>query len=920
MGLSSCFILLGSSLVYANSGTTLLDGIYVITSLSDIGNNGHAIGYATADNILYWYKPYYINFSLLILSVGFLFKISAAPFHFWSPDVYDAIPTIVTTFVAIVAKISIFIFLLELVHYTSNSLFSFQYNWTTSLLVSSLLSLVIGTVVGLTQLRIKRLFAYSTIVRQCASSNYGFEKTRHCPIMSPTTDLDKGESLLLNLAYPIKGKIRSKQNDRIASRVVISMVKATLLEVYLLGTSTIGSWLVCNRSCIIKGFYVIVRNLMGWYNRIRITYLNVKSEQPKEIWRLNEGTLGLPKAKNGYGNRAIVVPLNSFCLNLSSQGNPWVMERIAGQKVRGFSSAAGDLSTVKSDATKKLRRLSELCIKNPNAIINEPIINHMYNYRLYELAYDKLKSNPGNMTQGINPTTLDGISSDTITSIIESIKNDSFKFTPGRRVQIPKNSGGFRPLTIASPLDKLVQEVMRMILESIFEPTFHPSSHGFRPKRGCHTALKEIKQKFGVASWYIEGDISKCFDSFDHKILIGIIREKIRDERFIRLIIKALNAGYFEFTTYKQSLIGTPQGSIVSPLLSNIYLNGLDNFIEKLKEDFDVGTKPKANPLWISYRNKKVRAKTIEDKQKWHQLLTSTPSTDLMDDSFKKLVFVRYADDWIIGVRGTKEDCKGLLDQISNYLKVELKLNLSETKTLITNARKEKAIFLGTSIGISQHQSYSRTYGYSTRNAKEIRMEAPKNRIIKKLNESGIMKGDVAIPKYIWNSNTKDEIILLYNSIYRGIINYYSFTHNLNELSSWVHFTLKTSCVKLLANKFSLGTKSKVYKIYGKNLKGSDKVSFIEAKYGMKLWDFKTGKLDSIKSLFARNISAASLLNLSYSICDSKYRVEMHHVRRMKDLNPKLNKIDAAMARRRRKQIPLCRACHIKHHGWESKS
>jgi len=155
-GLSSCFILLGTSLLYANSGTTNLDGIYVITSLSDIAND-------SSDNILYWYKPYYINFSLLILSVGFLFKVSAAPFHFWSPDVYDAIPTIVTTFVAIVAKISIFVFFLELVHYTSNSLFAFEFTWTTSLLVSSLLSLIIGTVVGLTQFRIKRLFAYSTI-------------------------------------------------------------------------------------------------------------------------------------------------------------------------------------------------------------------------------------------------------------------------------------------------------------------------------------------------------------------------------------------------------------------------------------------------------------------------------------------------------------------------------------------------------------------------------------------------------------------------------------------------------------------------------------------------------------------------------------------------------------------------------------
>jgi NADH-ubiquinone oxidoreductase chain 2 len=155
-GLSSCFILLGASLLYTNSGTTNLDGLYVITSISDVSE-------FNSNNILYLYESYYIHFSLLILSVGFLFKVSAAPFHFWSPDVYDAIPTIVTTFVAIVAKISIFIFLLELVHYTCNSLFSYQFSWTSSLLVSSLLSLIIGTVLGLTQFRIKRLFAYSTI-------------------------------------------------------------------------------------------------------------------------------------------------------------------------------------------------------------------------------------------------------------------------------------------------------------------------------------------------------------------------------------------------------------------------------------------------------------------------------------------------------------------------------------------------------------------------------------------------------------------------------------------------------------------------------------------------------------------------------------------------------------------------------------
>lgn len=155
-GLASCFILLGSALLYANSGTTSLDGIYVIASISDLGSD-------ISNNTQSWYKPDYINMSLVILCVGFLFKISAAPFHFWSPDVYDAVPTVVTTFIAIIAKISIFIFFLELVHYTSNSLFTNNFNWTTSLLVSSLLSLIIGSVLGLTQFRIKRLFAYSTI-------------------------------------------------------------------------------------------------------------------------------------------------------------------------------------------------------------------------------------------------------------------------------------------------------------------------------------------------------------------------------------------------------------------------------------------------------------------------------------------------------------------------------------------------------------------------------------------------------------------------------------------------------------------------------------------------------------------------------------------------------------------------------------
>jgi NADH-ubiquinone oxidoreductase chain 2 len=166
-GLSSCFILLSTGLLYANTGTTNLDSLYIITSIHKISWNEYSnlsvMGLENFSSLLYWYQSYYIDISLLLMSVGFLFKVSAAPFHFWSPDVYDAIPTVVTTFVAIIAKISIFIFLLELVHYTSKSFFDSDFSWTMSLLISSLLSLIIGTIVGLTQSRIKRLYAFSTI-------------------------------------------------------------------------------------------------------------------------------------------------------------------------------------------------------------------------------------------------------------------------------------------------------------------------------------------------------------------------------------------------------------------------------------------------------------------------------------------------------------------------------------------------------------------------------------------------------------------------------------------------------------------------------------------------------------------------------------------------------------------------------------
>jgi group II intron reverse transcriptase/maturase len=472
------------------------------------------------------------------------------------------------------------------------------------------------------------------------------------------------------------------------------MVKAGLLKVYLLVTSSIGYQLACYRLIKTNSISRWWIELWTVFKRAEIHSLNVEKGQPKEDNESEIRTSGLPKERNLYGSRGIVVPgrFNTLYCTVKAMARG----RVPNYNLRNYTNAAAEGCTVQSDAIKRFLNLAEYCNKNPQDIVKEPIYRLMYNPRLFEMAYDKLKSKPGNMTPGINPTTLDGLSSEVMNKIILDLKNESFKFTPGKRVQIPKANGGQRPLTVAPPRDKLVQEVMRMILEVIFEPTFSDTSHGFRSGKGCHTALREIKTKFGVATWYIEGDISKCFDSILHEKLMSIIEDKIQDRRFTRLIRKALNAGYFEFKTFKHSIIGTPQGSIISPILSNIFMDRLDKFVEQLKQQFDRELKPRLNPEWSRYQNRKNRAKDLKSKRMWHEKMLSIPSRDPKDPSFKKLVYVRYADDWIIGIRGSIADARIILDKVNLFLKSELFLTLNSEKTLITNAKSDRAMFLGT--------------------------------------------------------------------------------------------------------------------------------------------------------------------------------------------------------------------------------
>jgi len=334
----------------------------------------------------------------------------------------------------------------------------------------------------------------------------------------------------------------------------------------------------------------------------------------------------------------------------------------------------------------------------------------LYNREFYLLAYQNIYAKDGNMTPGSDGTTIDGMSLERIDRIITTMKDYSYQPKPARRAYIKKKNGKLRPLGIMSSDDKIAQEVVRMILESIYEPIFSNRSHGFRPDKSCHTALAQIQDVFNGVKWFIEGDIAACFDSFDHHVLINILRRRIADEYFISLIWKFLKAGYMEQWRYKRTYSGTPQGSGVSPLLANIYLNELDNYMNQYKEKFDKGKRNPTNPEYkrISSRLARLRKKNaikwksldVKDKRealkKQKQLyreLQCLPTRQPRNPSYRRLQYCRYADDFIVGIIGSKDDAATVKADIKHFLDECLELTISEEKSMLTH-NKDKARFL----------------------------------------------------------------------------------------------------------------------------------------------------------------------------------------------------------------------------------
>ena len=581
------------------------------------------------------------------------------------------------------------------------------------------------------------------------------------------------------------------------------------------------------------------------------------------------------------------------------------------------------------------------------------LYRNLYNPEFYLTAYQKIQAKQGSMTAGTDGKTVDGMGMKRINALIAKLRDFSYRPSPARRTYIPKANGKKRPLGIPSFDDKLVQEVVRMILESIYEPTFLNTSHGFRPKRSCHTALQYVQKNFTGVKWFVEGDIKGCFDHVDHHVLVNILRRRIQDEHFIGLIWKFLKAGYMEDWVYHNTYSGTPQGSIISPILANIYLNELDVFMAQYAQTFRQGDKRRINPAykkpldkrrgkqeWLKRNEHKIfqeqKAAVKAEINEINQYLRTIPYVDPMDDSYKRLVYVRYADDFLIGVIGSKVDAKQVKADVGQFIRKQLHLELSQEKTLITHG-SDYAQFLSFQITTSTEQNSTRTKaGYIKRSyTGRIKLYVPKEKWLKRLLSYGALKiqydknnGNKEIWEPICRSGLRNlddlEILNQYNAEIRGLYNYYRIAHNATVLNNFL-YVMKYSMYKTFAGKY----RTSMRKIIQKYTKNRDFVITYQGKSGEKSVAFYNQGMrrDTHVSATDPDIIGRARENRNYTSLVQRLRgcqcewcgatdveIEIHHVKKLKDLSGRAEWERHRIARRR-KTMALCHNCHVKLHA-----
>jgi group II intron reverse transcriptase/maturase len=562
------------------------------------------------------------------------------------------------------------------------------------------------------------------------------------------------------------------------------------------------------------------------------------------------------------------------------------------------------------------------------------IYRQLYNPDLYLRAYGRIYRNDGAMTPGSIAETVDAMSLEKIDRIINAIRYESYRWKPVRRTYIPKKSGKKRPLGLPAWSDKLLQEVIRSLLEAYYEPQFSQHSHGFRPGRGCHTALSEITRHWRGVKWFIEGDISQCFDRMDHQLMLSILSEKIHDNRFLRLISNLLKAGYLEDWKFNTTLSGVPQGGVVSPILSNIYLDRLDQFIEtEILPAYNYGNRRRPNPSYMALLNAARRKRIAGDKEarKMRKQAQQMPSRDPNDQNFRRLWYVRYADDWLLGFSGSHKEAEMIKHQLSEFLHDKLKLRLSGEKTLITNARSKAARFLGYEI-VNQNADDKHDRRLHRRCINGVTgLKVPMDVIQKKCTK--YMRNGKPTHLIARINDTDYSIVAQYQSEYRGVVQYYLMAFNVHRLRRFYR-VMQLSLAKTLAKKHKT-TVNKIFRKHQKSMptphgslkvleviykRGENKKPLVARFGGIELRRQKYAILnEQPKEVYsARSELLQRLLAQECELCGTTGNCEVHHIRKLADLE-KIGQKEKPlwvkrMAARRRKTLVVCRKCHEEIH------
>jgi group II intron reverse transcriptase/maturase len=557
----------------------------------------------------------------------------------------------------------------------------------------------------------------------------------------------------------------------------------------------------------------------------------------------------------------------------------------------------------------------------------DELYRQLFNPDLYLLAYGRLYSNHGAMTPGVDGETADGMSSAKIGRVIDALRHERFRFQPAKRIYIPKKNGKKRPLGLPSWSDKLVGEVIRLLLEAYYEPRFSDRSHGFRPRRGCHTALTEVVEQWTGTTWFIEGDISDCFGSLDHDVMLSILGEHILDNRFLRLIKQMLQAGYLEDWVWNATHSGSPQGGVVSPILSNIYMDRLDTFVETvLIPEYTRGARRRNNPVYSKFRREIANARQRGDRSAVRELKKNRrgqPQGDPQDPGYRRLRYSRYADDHLLGFTGPKAEAEQIKARLAQFLRDDLKLELNQDKTVITHGRTRAATYLGYEITVQHSQNRPAVNGV-------IGLRVPRA-VIKAKCGPYLKRGKPESRPELLNHDDL-AIISRYGSEYRGLVQYYLLAGDVWRLTrlEWVALTsmLKTlahkhrSTVTKMASKYktTIDTPHGPRTCFQASVQRPGKKPQTARFGGIPLKRQKRAVLtDRRPAPATRHKELITRLQTSRcELCEHKATVEIHQVRKLTDLTkpgrPQLAWANL-MAKMRRKTLVVCTTCHTAIHA-----